>query len=128
MPSAYGRKVPVIVIPATGRPGPGDTGLRHGTADLGRDHRVARTGEDARQLPRRLFRLGRAPGGLAGLGLDLPGYPGGGPVHPAVRDGRGEIPDGRSGALPVRVASQPPATGSGPAPGRVSCLVAASAV
>ena len=95
----------------------GDTGLRCGTADFERGRRVVWPGGDARQLPSRLLRVGGAPGGLARLGLDLPGYPGGGQFHPAVRDGRDEIPGGRSGALPGRVARQPQAAGSGPGAG-----------
>ena len=62
----------------------------------------------AARLARQLLRLGGAAGGLAGLGLDLPGHQGGGPVHPAVRDGRGEVPDGGRGALPGHVAHRPP--------------------
>src|SRR5215471_13442563 len=56
--------------------------------------------------------LGRAAGGMGGLGLDLPGDPRGGPDHPAVSDGGCEIPDRRRDALRGRVARRPPATAS----------------
>src|SRR5215472_17735001 len=54
--------------------------------------------------------LGRAAGGMGGLGLELPGDPRGGPDHPAVSDGGCEIPDSRRNALLGRVARRPPPT------------------